>query len=139
MSLQWIHEERPTWDADKRRIVGGAPAGVFDRRLVSLPEGADLPGDWFRVEEDGRTVGYGWMDVEFGEAEVLLAVDPEHLGRGVGAFIVERLKEEARKRGLNYVTNIVRPTHPDRERVTRFLERQGFVAMEDGSLRARTS
>ena len=81
MGLTWIRESPPYWDESKAEIVGGAPAGIFpisDRKVGEL-----LPGDWWRVERDGKVAGYGWMDTTFGgDAEILLAVHPAMQGRG---------------------------------------------------------
>ena len=134
MARKWIEEHPSTWDEDKQRVIGGAPAGVFDRRYARLTKGDLLPGFWWRVEEDGRTVGYGWMDVVWGDAEILLAVDPAARGHGHGTFILQQLEKEARARGLNYVYNVVRATHPEREKVSRWLATRRFESSEDGSL-----
>lgn len=134
MTLQWIREENARWDDDKARIVGGAPAGVFDRRYRELRAGDPVPGSWWRVVDGDRTVGYGWLDIAWGDGEILLATDLEARGRGVGSFALDRLEAEAHHRGLNYVYNVVRPTHPQREHVTRWLTARGFRASEDGSL-----
>lgn len=135
MGLEWIQEKGlPTWDADKVRIVGGAPTGVFDTRYGDLGEGETVPGQWWRVERDGAVVGYGWLELVWGDAEILLATAPDARGEGVGAFVLEHLEAEARARGLNYLTNIVRPTHPQREQVAAWLTKRGFKASEDGRL-----
>lgn len=134
MALAWIAEDPAHWDEDKARIVGGARPGVFDMHFAQCPIGALAPGEWWRVEDDGKTVGYGWLDVVWGDAEILLATDPAAEGRGVGAFIVESLEREAQARGLNYLYNMVRPTHPRREAITGWFKRRGFVAKEDGGL-----
>ena len=133
MALAWIHENPPYWDRSKAAIVGGAPKGALDVRERN--DGEIVPGEWWRVEQDGRTVGYGWMDTNWGDAEILLAVDPRTLGAGVGTFILDRLEDEARARGLNYLYNVVRDTHPERSRVTRWLEDRGFVESEGGLLK----
>lgn len=132
MPFQWIRENPPLWDADKARIVGGASEGIFE--LPPRAEGQLVPGDWWRVEEDGRTIGYGWMDTVWGDAEILLAVDSAARGRGVGSFVLERLEAEAAARGLNYLYNVVRPTHPERETVAAWLEARGFERRRDGRL-----
>jgi GNAT superfamily N-acetyltransferase len=133
--MRWIAENPPRWDAAKARIIGGAPAGVFDTRLTSADEGALLPGDWWRVEDDaGRAVGYGWMDVWWGDAEILLATDPDRRREGIGTFILEQLEHEARRKGHRYLTNLVRPTHPDADAVSRWLQERGFAPSEDGRL-----
>lgn len=135
MPLTWIHEDNPSWDASKDRILGGAPAGVFD--LSRLRQGNLAPGEWFRVEAAGTVVGYGWMDCTWGDAEVLLAVDPAARAKGIGAFILDGLEKEAASRGLNYLYNAVRPTHPEGDRVTRWLTARGFAPSGDGLLKRR--
>ena len=135
MPLSWIHEDTPRWDAPKAAIVGGAPAGIFD---LGAPLHGDLaPGEWFRVEDGGEVAGYGWMDCTWGDAEILLAVHPAHRGRGVGVFILDQLEKEAAARGLNYLYNTVRATHPDRAAVSEWLESNGFRPSGDGLLKRR--
>jgi N-acetylglutamate synthase-like GNAT family acetyltransferase len=134
MGMSWIHESPPYWDADKARIVGGAGAGIFEPSLTDSSEGTMLPNDWWRVEQDGKIVGYGWMDVTWGDAEILLAVDTETRGRGIGTFILDRLEAEARERGLHYLYNAVSDTHPQHDEVSRWLKDRNFSASEDGKL-----
>ena len=77
MALKWIHENPAIWDAGKARIVGRAPKGVFDSRYAKSNVGDLVPGEWWRVEDEGRTIGYGWIDVNWGDAEILLCTEPE--------------------------------------------------------------
>jgi GNAT superfamily N-acetyltransferase len=134
--LSWVHEPSPTWDADKRRVIGSAPAGVFD---LAYPDGAALPGDWWACTSDGAVVGYGWLDATWGgDAEILLAVDASARAQGVGSFVLQRLEDEAAKRGLNYVYNTVRATHPDRDELHDWLSVRGFRGgTADTTLRKR--
>lgn len=135
MSLSWIHESPAYWDADKLRIVGGAKDGIFDSKVYGRYRKGDLiGGSWWRVEDGGTTVGYGWMDTNWGDAEVLLAVDPAGQGKGVGTFIMDHLEQEAAARGLNYLYNVVRPTHPDRDELTAWLTKRQFAPQGDGKL-----
>jgi GNAT superfamily N-acetyltransferase len=136
MSLNWSHESHPRWDKDKQRIIGGAPVGALD---ISYPDGAELPGDWFAAAEGDQVVGYGWIDSTWGgDTEVLLAVDPDSQGRGVGSFVMDRLEREAALRGVNYVYNTVRDTHPDRDSVHDWLLVRGYRGNErDASLHKR--
>lgn len=136
MSLTWHHEPLATWDAGKQRIIGGAPAGVF--AIAASEPGAVLPGDWWRVEDDHEVVGYGWMDYSWGDAEILLAVAPSRQSAGIGTFILDRLDEEAASRGLNYLYNVVPPTHPDKTRLKRWLHQRAFVGASQGELFKRT-
>jgi ribosomal protein S18 acetylase RimI-like enzyme len=134
MSPSWIRESPARWDEDKARIVGEAPPGIFDTRYRDAEPGQIIPGEWWRVEDDGRALGYGWLDTVWGDAEILLAVDPAAQRRGVGSFILDHLDAEARTRGLNYLYNLVRPTHPHAAEVIRWLQKHGFRAQEDGRL-----
>jgi GNAT superfamily N-acetyltransferase len=134
MALKWIEESPAYRDADKARIIGGAPVGVFDVRYQRCEPGELLPATWWRVESDGRTVGFGWLDLVWGDAEILLATDPEARGQGVGTFILQQLEAEAQRRGLNYLYNIVRPSHPQRDEIAAWLVGRGFEESEDGSL-----
>lgn len=134
MTLAWIHENPGRWDSNKQKIIGGAAKGIFDSRFQQCKEGDLLPCEWFRVEEDGQTLGYGWLDVNWGDAEILLATAKEANGRGIGTFILDQLENEAQTRGLNYLFNAVRPTHPEGEKVSEWLKKRGFTASEDGRL-----
>lgn len=137
--MEWIKEGTARWDDDKQRVVGDAPVGIFDRRYAELSLGDVVPGEWWRVEDDGEVVGYGWLDIVWGDAEILLASAPDARGRGVGSFILSKVDNEARRHGVNYLYNVVRPTHPDAARVIAWLEKRGFKASEDGSLRCSVS
>ncbi len=132
--FRWIHESVAHWDADKARIVGGAPAGTLPAKLASHATGDVLADDWWRVEHEGRCVGYGRMDVTWGDAEILLVVEPEAQRQGIGSFIIEHLEHEARARGLNYLYNQVHPEHPAQKDITAWLEHRAFSKTEDGRL-----
>ena len=131
--LQWVHEPDPRWDADRDRVFATVPEGVF--RAVARPPGERLPGDWWRVVDGERVIGYGWLDDVWGDAEILLAVEEGARGTGAGRFLLDRLEEEAAARGLNYVMNVVHDTHPDRAAVTAWFLAHGFSDSEDGQLR----
>ena len=96
--LTWTHEDSPTWDADKQRVIGSAPEGAFDH---SYTDGDALPGDWWSARtSDGAVAGYGWLDATWGgDAEILLAVDAASQRQGVGSFVIDRLEHEAASRG----------------------------------------
>lgn len=136
MSLEWIHENPPHWDEVKDEIVGRAPEGIFD--LTNYRVGEVIPGDWWRVEDGGSVVGFGWMDANWGDAQILLAVRPGTEKRGVGTFILNQLEREAATRGLNYLYNVVATTHPDRDGTAKWLAKRGFEPSHDEeSLRRR--
>lgn len=132
MTLSWIREENPVWDKDKERVIGGAPAGALDLH----PEpGAPVLGDWWFVAgEDGCVVGYGWLDATWGgDAEIQLAVDPARQQEGIGGFILGRLEHQAAERGINYVYNTVRATHPYRDEVYDWLAVRGYRGSESAT------
>lgn len=136
MELGWHHESPPNWDDTKQRIVGGAPHGALPT-MVHAP-GDLLPGEWWHVTEAGKVIGYGWMDCTWGDAEILVAVDPQYQGHGVGRFILDQLEREASSRGLNYIYNVVPPAHPAAETLTAWLQRNGFEPSgDDGQLLRR--
>jgi N-acetylglutamate synthase-like GNAT family acetyltransferase len=131
--LRWVKDDDPRWDADRERVFATVPDGVF--RTEARAPGARLSSDWWRVEQDGRVIGYGWLDDVWGDAEILLAVEEGARGSGAGAFALACIEEEAAQRGLNYVLNVVRDTHPRRDAVTRWFREHGFTGTEDGRLR----
>lgn len=135
--LTWVHEEDPRWDGDRERVFATVPEGVL--RSAARGPGQRLESDWWRVERDGRVVGYGWLDDVWGDAEILLAVDRDARGSGVGGFVLEQLEREAAARGLNYVVNVVRETHPQREQVTAWFLAHGFTGTDDGRLRKQVA
>ena len=134
-TLSWVKDEDPRWDADRQRVFATVPEVVFP----SLPRRGEeqLPSDWWRVEDRGRVVGYGWLDDVWGDAEILLAVEGGARGPGAGAFTLARLEDEAAARGLNYVINVVHDTHPQRAEVTSWFLAHGFSGTDDGRLRKR--
>lgn len=133
-SREWIHESPAQWDREKSRLIAGAAPGIFDPRLLDRPLGSLLPGDWWRAEDHGEVVGYGWMDLIWGDAEILLVVDARARGRGIGSWILDRLEQEAFASGVRYMYNQIRVTHPDLDAVQRWLEGRRFVASGDGRL-----
>ena len=137
MELSWVKDDRPVWDDDKQRVIGGAPPGSLD---LHHEAGSDLPGDWWAARDpEDRAVGFGWLDSTWGgDAEVLLAVDSSRQGQGVGTFILEHIEREAARKGINYVYNTVRSTHPDRDSVHDWLAVHGYQgASSDTALRKR--
>jgi GNAT superfamily N-acetyltransferase len=122
--VRWIHENPPHWDETKAAIAAAAPAGSL--RLPDYAIGDLVSGEWWRVEDGGEVLGYGWMDCTWGDAEVLLVVDDASRRRGVGTFILDQLEREAARRGLHYLYNVIPEELPDREGLARWLENRRF-------------
>src|SRR5215210_2133755 len=131
--LTWAKDDDARWDADRERVFATVPDGVF--RAEERTPGDRLSSDWWRVQDGDQVVGYGWLDDVWGDAEILLAVEETARGTGAGSFALGHLEDEARARGLNYVLNVVRDTHPERAAVTEWFLAHGFTGTEDGALR----
>ena len=100
--LQWIREDAPRWDADKQRMFG--PTEIAATALTPPDPGAPVADEWWRVADAaGAIVGYGWLDSEWGDAEVTFLVAAGRRGEGIGEFIIDHLEAEAAARGLNYI------------------------------------
>ena len=133
--LQWIREDAPRWDADKQRLFG--PAELAATAMNPPAPGAPVADEWWHVADAaGVIVGYGWLDSEWGDAEVMFLVAPDRRGEGIGEFTIDHLEGEAAARGLNYIYNVVPATSPNPGWVTAWLTGHGFVA-GDGDLRRR--
>lgn len=135
-ALRWEREDAPRWDEHKQRIFGAVELASVG--LTRPAAGTSVADEWWRVTDDNATIlGYGWLDSEWGDAQISFLVAPDHRGSGVGEFIVGRLEREAAARGLNYIYNEVPAGHPDRAWMTQWLTSHGFASSSDGTLRRR--
>jgi GNAT superfamily N-acetyltransferase len=132
----WHAEPNPArYDDAKRAFFSALPPGAVHVQ----PAGDLLPGRWWRLDDDqGHTVAYGWMDVTWGDAQILLAVHPDHQREGHGAVVLDHLADEAHKAGLSYLFNTIPADHPAPDAARAFLTANGFVASGlDGTLLRR--
>jgi GNAT superfamily N-acetyltransferase len=135
VGLTWTKENPPRWDADKQRMFG--PDELAAVGMTAPAAGEILADEWWHVtDDDGTIVGYGWLDNEWGDAQITFLVDPARRGAGLGDFIVAQLEAEAGRQGLNYIYNVVPDSHPDGEWMTNWLTSRGF-APGTGDLRRR--
>src|ERR1700733_7160835 len=96
--LHWSKEDTPRWDTGKQRMFG--PAELAAVGFSAPAPGEPMANEWWRVsDDDGTVLGYGWLDSEWGDAEITFLVDPARRGGGGGAFIVSQLGAEAAPRG----------------------------------------
>jgi GNAT superfamily N-acetyltransferase len=131
MTLHWTKEDDPRWDADKQRLFG--PAELASVGLGQAAAGSPVADEWWRVTgDDGKVVGYGWLDSEWGDARIAFLVDPACRGLGIGGFILDRLEAEAAGRSLNYIYNVIPHSHPDRPWMTHWLNLHGFTRDGEG-------
>ena len=125
--LQWIREDTPRWDADKQRLFG--PAEIAATALTPPGPGAPVADAWWHVTDAaGAVVGYGWLDSEWGDAEVTFLVDPARRGEGIGEFIVDPRDQSRPRVGAGLATRArLRPRRrrppPPRRRARRQLAR----------------
>jgi GNAT superfamily N-acetyltransferase len=137
MALHWTKENAPRWDVDKQRLFG--PDELAAVGYDQPAPGSFIADEWWRVTDDyGTVVGYGWLDSEWGDAEITFLVDPARRGAGIGEFILGRLEDEAAERGLNYVYNVIPDTHPDASWMRHWLTSHGFFP-GTGDLRRQVS
>ncbi len=122
--LTWVHEPDARWDEDKRRIFSAIDELIF--AWPDSPEGSALAGSWWRLELDGAAVGYGWMSLVWGEAEIQGVIDPIARTLGLGEEMLHQLILEAGDRGATRVFTTLREEHPRRERVAQWLASRGF-------------
>ena len=133
MTLAWTKENAPRWDDSKQRIFG--PDELLAVGLPARRAGEPVADEWWRVTDGAEVAGYGWLDTEWGDARITFVVAPGRRGHGVGAFILERLEDEAAARGLNYIYNVVPETHPDGAWIRNWLALHGFREASRGQLR----
>ena len=107
--------------------------------LAEPSPGEPVADEWWRVTDGDQVAGYGWLDTEWGDARITFVVAPGRRGHGVGAFILERLEDEAAARGLNYIYNVVPGTHPDGAWIRNWLSTHGFHESSRGQLRRQVS
>ncbi|MBI5815570.1 MAG: N-acetyltransferase [Nitrospinae bacterium] len=98
-----------------------------DRELMlprSLNELYETIRQYIIYEEDGRLIGVCGLQVAWEDlAEIrALAVDPEYAGRGIGATLVEKAIDEARRIGIPKVFCLTY--------VPKFFKRLGFEVVE---------
>lgn len=131
---EWIRETPASWDEHKAAVLDGLEPALFG---LGTPAPGDALGDeWWRVQDGSGTVlGYGRLDDTWGDAEILVLVAPGHRRTGVGGFVLSHLEQEAGRRRLNYIYNVVPRHHPSPEPVTEWLRAQGFVPNDVGELR----
>ena len=137
MTLTWSKENSPHWDADKQRVLG--PVELAAVGLAAPSPGEPVANEWWRVTDGDGVAGYGWLDSEWGDARITFVVAPGQRGRGVGAFILEHLEDEAAARGLNYIYNVVPDTHPDGAWIRNWLSTHGFHEASRGQLRRQVA
>jgi GNAT superfamily N-acetyltransferase len=137
MTLTWTKENSPAWDADKEQLFG--PAELAATGLDQPGPGQPVANEWWRVTDGGQTVGYGWLDSEWGDARITFLVAAGYRGHGTGEFILGRLEAEAAARGLNYIYNVVPDAHPDGPWIRHWLAHHGFRETARGQLTRQVS
>ena len=108
------------------------PLTAEEAERLSRYEGGDV---YAVLTEDGRVLAYGMLrgwDAGYEIPSLGLAVHPDERARGAGRELMERLHEEARRRGATRVRLTV---YADNEPARRLYEQLGYELEErDGDL-----
>jgi ribosomal protein S18 acetylase RimI-like enzyme len=122
------------WAEEETSTTGHYPVNAAQQLAQRI-------GSYFWVAERGEAVigfvlgssaGQGSSEWDYqvvAKGESYLEIDqlyvhPQHRSRGVGSRLVERLREEARSRGINQC--VVAPSNREWERTIGFYEKLGF-------------
>lgn len=119
----WIKEEEPVWDSDKEDIIDCAPQGSFN---MGPKSNGTISGDWWKLVENKRVIGYGWISMISGDAELLIAVRKSEQHKGYGNIILENLEMEASKLKHNKVVAIIQSENINAVNIIYWLDRKGF-------------
>jgi GNAT superfamily N-acetyltransferase len=100
-------------------IGGNNPGAYFERYL----EKTNLAGPWV-AEESSVIVGMAGLLMEGDEAEIEpVIIRSEFRSQGIGSLLIERLKNEAKQRGVGYLS--IRPVARNIDAIKCF-HRAGF-------------
>lgn len=100
--------------------IGGEDPGIYFERYLKK---TNLAGPW--VTEEGSTiVGMAGLLIDGEDAEIEpIVIRSEFRSRGVGSLLIEKLKTEAKERGVDYLS--IRPVARNVEAIKCF-HRAGF-------------
>jgi ribosomal protein S18 acetylase RimI-like enzyme len=122
--MDWIQEQPALWDETKQNILG-ANKGAFDIEHTQV--GGELDGVWFKLIDNNEIIGYGWIDLAYGNPEISIAVDSHKRFSGYGNTILRNLEEKALALGFSEVECIVRRKNADAINAIKWFHRNGFV------------
>ena len=89
-------------------------------------------GNPFFVVEmpDGGLVATGYLDLTGGSVEAIFTL-PDYMGKGFASLIIEKIKDEAMKRGLKQLTLTSTPN------AQTFYEKHGFMFIRESKYPSR--
>lgn len=100
--------------------IGGDDPGIYFERYLKK---TNLAGPWI-AEESSTIVGMAGLLIDGEEAEIEpIVIRSGFRSRGVGTLLIEKLKNEARERGVGYLS--IRPVARNVEAIKCF-HRAGF-------------
>jgi GNAT superfamily N-acetyltransferase len=118
--LLWRELTQHHRDIYSDQSIGGDDPGIYFERYLEKP---NLVGPWI-VEDNSIVLGMAGLLVDKEEAEIEpIVIRSEFRSHGVGTLLLERLKAEARKRGVEYLS--IRPVARNIEAIKCF-HRAGF-------------
>ncbi|MEG1209774.1 MAG: GNAT family N-acetyltransferase [Leclercia sp.] len=133
------HEAEECWNVRNLSIRHGCKTSYSASVLkawtpAAMPEHfreviADNP--FFVVEmPDARIVATGFLDLAAASVEAIFTL-PDYSGKGMASLILEKIKDEARRRGMKQLTLSSTPN------AQTFYEKHGFVFIREDSSPSR--
>ncbi|HEX6249619.1 MAG TPA: GNAT family N-acetyltransferase [Nocardioidaceae bacterium] len=108
--------------SQRRRFAGGMSFDAFAAAAALDPETGAVA---VVASEGARVVGEArYLPTSDGTHELVVTVADDHQGQGLGGHLVDRLREEAARRGVRTLRAVVRV---DDEATVRLLRRRGAV------------
>jgi GNAT superfamily N-acetyltransferase len=112
--LLWLELTQRHRDIYSDQSIGANDPGIYFERYLRK---ANLAGLW--VAEEGTVVGMAGLLMDEHEAEIEpIVIRSEFRSRGVGTLLIEKLKAEAKKRGVEYLS--IRPVARNVEAINCF-------------------
>lgn len=121
--LLWRELTQHHRDIYSDQSIGGDDPGIYFERYMQK---ATLAGLWI-AEGDSIVIGMAGLLIDEGEAEIEpIVIHREFRSRGIGSLLLEKLKAEARKRSVEYLS--IKPVARNVEAIQCF-HRAGFSVL----------
>ncbi|MCI0549828.1 MAG: GNAT family N-acetyltransferase [Anaerolineae bacterium] len=120
--LLWRELTQHHRDTYLDQSIGGDDPGIYFERYLKK---TNLAGLW--VAEAGSVIGMAGLLMDEDEAEIEpIVIRSDFRSRGVGTLLIEKLKTEAKERGVEYLS--IRPVARNVEAIKCF-HRAGFALL----------
>ena len=130
--LHLIKEDNPIWNLEKNRIFTSIDQGTFEYNLKELGLGIALEHEWWKLVENKKVLGFGWINYTNDDFEISFVVYDDYTGKGLGSFIINELEKLGESKGYRKILAIVKETNPNSEKIIEYLYRKGYSFYIDG-------